>query len=48
LQFMLGKKDDAIVTEEKAAGVEQNKWEKDALEKTLASYKQGKLPTADE
>jgi hypothetical protein len=48
LQFMLGKKDDAIATEEKAAGVEQNKWGKDALEKTLASYKEGKLPGTDE
>jgi Flp pilus assembly protein TadD len=48
LQFMLGEKEDAISTEEKAADVEQNKWEKDGLEKTLASYKEGKLPAADE
>jgi tetratricopeptide (TPR) repeat protein len=48
VQFMLGKKPEAIATEEKAMGVEQNPREKEALGKTLASYQQGKLPEINE
>jgi thiol-disulfide isomerase/thioredoxin len=47
VQFMLGDKPEAIATEEKAVSVEQNPGEKGALEKTLASYRDGKLPNAD-
>ena len=47
VQFMLGKKPEAIATEEKAMSVEQNPREKGALEKTLASYRDGKLPDAE-
>ena len=43
-QFMLGIKTEAIATEEKAVGMETNQNEKDDLEKTLASYREGKLP----
>ncbi len=48
VQFMFGKKSEAIATEEKAMSVEQNPREKGALEKTLASYREGKLPDAEE
>jgi hypothetical protein len=44
VQFRLGSKTEAIATEEKAFGVETNQSEKDDLEKTLASYREGKLP----
>ena len=44
VQFRLGNKTEAIVTEEKAFGMETNQSEKDDLEKTLASYREGKLP----
>jgi thiol-disulfide isomerase/thioredoxin len=47
VQFMLGKKPEAIATEEKAVSVEQNPGEKGNLEKTLASYRDGKLPNAE-
>lgn len=47
VQFMLRKTSEAIATEEKAANLERDQ-RRDALEKTLASYRQGKLPQADE
>lgn len=47
VQFMIGKKPEAIATEEKALNMEQNPQEKAALKKTLASYREGKLPKAD-
>ena len=46
--FLLGKKAEAIATEEKAMSTEQGSREKGALEKTLASYRDGKLPAADD
>jgi len=48
VQFMLGKKDDAIAMEQEAADLEQNQREKDSLQKSLASYKEGKLPDVNE
>lgn len=48
VQFMLGKKPEAIATEEKAVSVEQNPTEKGALEKTCASYRDGKLPNVED
>lgn len=48
VQFMLGKKSEAIATEEKAADIETDLREKNSLEKTLASYREGKLPDAKE
>jgi hypothetical protein len=47
VQFMLSENAEAIATEEKARSVEQNPGEKGALEKTLASYRDGKLPNAE-
>lgn len=47
VQFMLGKKPEATATEEKAVSVEQNPTEKGALAKTLASYRDGKLPAVE-
>jgi len=47
VQFRLGKKAEAMATEAKATSVEQNPQEKAALEKTLASYRDGKLPDAE-
>jgi hypothetical protein len=47
VQFMVGKKPEAIATEEKAVSGEQNPREKGALEKSLASYRDGKLPNAE-
>lgn len=44
VQFMLGKKPEAIATEEKAVSVEHNSSNKGTLERTLASYQAGKLP----
>jgi predicted Zn-dependent protease len=44
VQFMLGKKTEAIATEEKAVSMETNQNEKNDLEKTLAGYREGKLP----
>lgn len=44
VQFMLGKKQEGIATEEKAANVEPNQNQQRNLEKTLASYREGKLP----
>jgi thiol-disulfide isomerase/thioredoxin len=43
--FMQGKKDEAIQTQEKAVAAAQGEG-KETLEKTLASYKEGKLPAA--
>jgi len=48
VQFMLGKKSEAIAVEEKAANLERDQSEKTVLEKTLASYREGKLPKVDE
>jgi thiol-disulfide isomerase/thioredoxin len=45
--FMQGKKDDAIQLQEKAVAAAQGEG-KETLEKTLASYKEGKLPAAPE
>jgi thiol-disulfide isomerase/thioredoxin len=45
--FMQGKKDEAIEMQEKAVAVAQGEG-KETLEKTLASYKDGKLPAAAE
>jgi hypothetical protein len=47
VQFMLGNKPEAIATEEKAASSESDKNEKSKLEKTLASYREGKLPNEE-
>jgi thiol-disulfide isomerase/thioredoxin len=47
VQFMLGKKPEAIATEEKAISIEPEPGEKKALEKTLASYRDAKLPNAE-
>ena len=46
-QFVLGKKQEAIATEEKAVNLESNPQEKVLLEKTLASYQAGTLPKAE-
>jgi thiol-disulfide isomerase/thioredoxin len=45
--FMQGKKDEAIEMQEKAVAAAQGEG-KEALEKTLANYKEGKLPAAAE
>jgi len=45
--FMQGKKDEAIEMQEKAVAASQGEG-KETLEKTLASYKEGKLPAAGE
>ena len=47
VQFMLGKKSDAVATEEKAVGMEDDIREKSSLEKTLAAYRAGRLPEAN-
>jgi thiol-disulfide isomerase/thioredoxin len=44
IQFMNGKKTEAIATEQKAVNAAANEVEKNALEKMLADYQQGKLP----
>lgn len=44
-QFMNGKKDEAIATEQKAVNVADGQ-RQDELRKTLASYQEGKLPDA--
>ena len=46
-QFMLGKKQEAIATEEKAVSIESDSREKDSLKSTLASYQAGVLPNAE-
>ena len=47
VQFMLGKKPEAIATLEKAVNAEKNPKAKTALEKTLTTYRAGKLPDAE-
>jgi thiol-disulfide isomerase/thioredoxin len=47
-QFLLNKKSEAIATEEKAANIETDQNEKKDLEATLASYREGRLPKAEE
>jgi thiol-disulfide isomerase/thioredoxin len=47
-QFTLGQKQEAIATEEKAVNLETDTHEKGDFEKTLASYRDGKLPDANE
>ena len=47
VQFMTGKKAEAIATQEKAVAKAEGDMKKD-LEKSLASYKAGKLPDAEE
>ncbi len=46
-QFMLGKKEEATATEEKAVNITSDPREKAQLEKTLASYRAGVLPKAE-
>ena len=48
VQFMLGKKTEAIATEEKAVNLADNQNEKGNFEKALASYREGKLPDVSE
>jgi len=48
IQFMLGKKAEAIATEDKAVSVENQAKAKSDLEKSLASYRDGKLPEVKE
>jgi hypothetical protein len=47
VQFMNGKKTEAIATEQKAVNAAADDGQKRALEKILADYQQGKLPKAD-
>jgi len=47
VQFMLGKKEAAITTEEKAVNIESSPREKASLEKTLAGYREDKLPKVE-
>jgi thiol-disulfide isomerase/thioredoxin len=47
IQFLVGKKQEAIATEQKAVNAAADEGEKRALEKILADYQQGKLPKAD-
>jgi len=44
VQFILGQKEAAIATEEKAVNIESRPREKASLEKTLAGYREDKLP----
>jgi thiol-disulfide isomerase/thioredoxin len=46
-QFMVGKKQEARATEEKAANMDSNPREKALFEKTLASYQAGTLPSPE-
>src|ERR1039457_6340421 len=48
VQFMNGKKTEAIATEQKAVNAAADDGEKRPLEKILADYQQGKLPKADD
>jgi thiol-disulfide isomerase/thioredoxin len=48
VQFMLGKKDEAVATEGKAVKVDPDAREKSDFEKTLTSYREGKLPDIKE
>ena len=47
IQFMNGKKTEAIATEQKAVNAAADDGQKRALEKILEDYQQGKLPKAD-
>lgn len=47
VQFMTGKEKEAIATQQRAVELAENGRMKQSLEKTLASYKEGKLPKAD-
>ncbi len=47
VQFMLGSKPEAIATEERAANTEPDQNEKNKFEKTLASYREDKLPNEE-
>ncbi|MGH7942106.1 MAG: hypothetical protein ACREFR_13650 [Limisphaerales bacterium] len=46
VQFVLGKKQEAVATEERAVNIVSNPEEKGRLENTLANYKAGVLPNA--
>jgi thiol-disulfide isomerase/thioredoxin len=48
VQFLQGKTATAIATQEKAVNVEQQKSQKSALNATLTSYREGKLPKAED
>jgi thiol-disulfide isomerase/thioredoxin len=48
IQFLLGKKPEAIASEQKAVNVAADDGEKRYLKKALADYQQGKLPKADD
>lgn len=48
VQFMLGKKSEAIATEAKAASLQQGEKDSAGYEKTLASYRKGELPDAND
>jgi thiol-disulfide isomerase/thioredoxin len=48
VQFMLGKKTEAIITEGQAVKMEQNEQERSIFKKALASYQEGKLPNVNE
>jgi predicted Zn-dependent protease len=48
VQFMNGKKTEAIATEQKAVNAAADDGQKRALEKILADYQQDKLPKADD
>ena len=48
VQFMNGKKTEAIATEQKAVNAAADDGQKRALEKILADYQQGNLPKADD
>jgi thiol-disulfide isomerase/thioredoxin len=48
IQFLLGKKPEAIASEQKAVNAAADEREKRALEKMLADYQQGKLPEIKE
>ena len=46
MQFVLGKKPEAVATEERAVNIASKLEEKTKLENTLASYQAGVLPAA--
>jgi thiol-disulfide isomerase/thioredoxin len=48
IQFLLGKKDEAIATQQKALDAAADEREKPYLKKVLDDYKQGKLPSVTE
>jgi tetratricopeptide (TPR) repeat protein len=47
IQFLLGKKQEAVTTEQKALDIAVDEREKNGLRKTLTAYQQDKLPEAD-